>query len=163
VLFLDEPTAGIDPVARRELWDMLFALAGGGMTLFVSTHYMDEAERCSQVGYIYLSRLIACGAPDDLKGLPEVNPPGARRLEVTCDRVTAALRAVRVLPGIRSATVFGRSMHLLAGDELEDDTIRAALRGAGVDEASFRPIAASLEDVFVEMTARQAGAVEAAR
>ncbi len=163
VLFLDEPTAGIDPVARRELWDMLFALAGGGMTLFVSTHYMDEAERCSQVGYIYLSRLIACGAPDELKALPEVNPPGARRIEVACDHVTEALRAVRHLPGIRGATVFGSSMHLLAGDELDDGAIRSALRGAGVGEASFRPIAASLEDVFVEMTARQAVAAEGAR
>ena len=109
VLFLDEPTAGIDPVARRELWDLLFEFAGKGMTLFVTTHYMDEAERCDHVGYIYMSKLIVCGEPDELKQLPEVNSPGTRRLDVTCDHVTTALHAMHDMPGVRSATVFGQS------------------------------------------------------
>ncbi len=155
VLFLDEPTAGIDPVARRELWDMLFEMAGGGMTLFVTTHYMDEAERCSQVGYIYLSRLIVCGVPDDLKRMPEVNPAGARRIDVTCDHVTSGLQAVRHMEGVRTATVFGQCMHLLLDDSVSDERIRDKLQGAGVMAADIRPIAASLEDVFVELTARQ--------
>src|SRR3954471_20633276 len=116
VLFLDEPTAGIDPVARRELWDLLFEFSSTGMTLFVTTHYMDEAERCSNVGYIYLSKLVVCGEPDELTNMPEVNPPGTRRLEVTCDHITRALQSVRHSPGILAATVFGQSMHLLVDE-----------------------------------------------
>src|SRR5436309_8155608 len=119
VLFLDEPTAGIDPVARRELWDLLFEFTAGGMTLFVTTHYMDEAERCDHVGYIYMSRLIVCGEPDELKQMPEVSPPGTRRLDVTCDHVTTALQAVWQLKGVRSATVFGQSMHLLVEESVK--------------------------------------------
>src|ERR1019366_9096093 len=107
-LFLDEPTAGIDPVARRELWDLLFEFASQGMTLFVTTHYMDEAERCSHVGYIHLSKLIVSGAPDVLKALPAVNPAGTKRLDITCDHVTLGLQAVRRLEGVRAATVFGQ-------------------------------------------------------
>src|SRR5438093_2565591 len=153
VLFLDEPTAGIDPVARRELWDLLFEFSGMGMTLFVTTHYMDEAERCSHVGYIHMSKLVVCGEPDDLKHLPVVNPPGTRRIDVTCDHVTMGLQAVRRLPGVRAATVFGQSMHLLVEAGRSEQTIRAKLAEAGIPQADIRPIAPSLEDVFVALTA----------
>src|SRR5467141_5099222 len=157
VLFLDEPTAGIDPVARRELWDLLFEFAGKGMTLFVTTHYMDEAERCDHVGYIYLSKLIVCGEPDELKRMPEVSPPGTRRLDVTCDHVTVGLQAMRGLPGVKTATVFGQSMHLLVEDALPEERIREQLRQVGIPQADIRPIGLSLEDVFVSLTARNDG------
>src|SRR6266516_4115806 len=134
-LFLDEPTAGIDPVARRELWDVLFEFSSQGITLFVTTHYMDEAERCSHVGYIHMSKLIVCGEPDDLKQLPVVNPPGTKRLDVTCDHVTVGLQAVRRLAGVRSATVFGQSMHLLVETALSDQAIRARLATVGIAQA----------------------------
>jgi ABC-type multidrug transport system ATPase subunit len=165
VLFLDEPTAGIDPVARRELWDLLFQFSSEGMTLFVTTHYMDEAERCSHVGYIFMSKLVVCGAPDDLKQLPEVNPAGTRRLDVTCDHVTVGLQTVRRLPGVRTATVFGQSMHLLVDESLPETVLRQTLSTAGIHEADIRHIAPSLEDVFVALTAETAnhGDTEARR
>src|SRR5438445_1149658 len=123
VLFLDEPTAGIDPVARRELWDLLFEFAGKGMTLFVTTHYMDEAERCDHVGYIYMSKLVVCGEPDEFKHLPVVNPPNKRRLDVACDHVTRGLQVLCRHPGVRSATIFWQSMYLLVDKNLPDEAV----------------------------------------
>src|SRR6266480_766042 len=146
VLFLDEPTAGIDPVARRELWDLLFEFSSMGMTLFVTTHYMDEAERCSHVGYIHMAKLVVCGEPDELKEMPVVNPTDAKRLEIMCDHVTVGLQALRRLAGVRTATVFGQSMHLLVDKGVSDETIRAELSKAGISQADIRPIAPSLED-----------------
>ena len=157
VLFLDEPTAGIDPVARRELWDLLFEFAGHGMTLFVTTHYMDEAERCDHVGYIYMSKLIVCGEPDELKRLPEVSPPGTRRLDVTCDHVTTALQAMREMRGVRSATVFGQSMHLLVDESVRRADIEEKLRNVGISQTEIHEIGPSLEDVFVTLSAKHAG------
>src|SRR2546430_8807020 len=157
VLFLDEPTAGIDPVARRELWDLLFEFAGQGMTLFVTTHYMDEAERCDHVGYIYMSRLIVCGEPDELKQMPEVSPPGTRRLDIMCDHVTTALRAMRELDGVQSATVFGQSMHLLVDEKVERAQIEEKLHSVGISHAEIHEIGPSLEDVFVTLSEKHAG------
>jgi ABC-type multidrug transport system ATPase subunit len=156
VLFLDEPTAGIDPVARRELWDLLFEFTANGMTLFVTTHYMDEAERCDHVGYIYMSKLIVCGEPDELKRMSEVNPPGTRRLDVTCDHVTTALQAMRQMRGVRSATVFGQSMHLLVDENVRRDEIEEKLRSVGISHTEIHEIGPSLEDVFVTLSAKYA-------
>jgi ABC-type multidrug transport system ATPase subunit len=157
VLFLDEPTAGIDPVARRELWDLLFEFSSRGMTLFVTTHYMDEAERCTHVGYIHMSKLVVCGAPDDLKTLPIVNPPGTKRLDINCDHVTTALQVMRHLAGVRTVTVFGQSMHLLVEEQLPEQRIREELSRAGVPRADIHPMGPSLEDVFVALTTQKNG------
>src|SRR5713226_8686420 len=152
LLFLDEPTAGIDPVARRQLWYLLFELSGHGITFFVTTHYMDEAERCSHVAYIYFGKIIADGTPEALKSLPDVHPPGTKRIEVATPEVTRALRFARQIPGIRSATIFGQSIHALIEDHFDLDDLREQLLKNGIAVAEIRPLAPSLEDVFVELT-----------
>jgi ABC-2 type transport system ATP-binding protein len=148
VLFLDEPTAGIDPVARRALWDLLFQLSGQGVTFFVTTHYMDEAERCGRVGYIYLSKLIAIGTVSDLQRLPEANPEGTTRVQITMANASAMLDGVRKMAGVREATIFGREIHALA-ETGSLPTLRAQLPGSSVSV-----IEPSLEDVFVTLTYR---------
>jgi len=146
VVFLDEPTAGIDPVARRALWDLLFQLSGKGVTFFVTTHYMDEAERCGRVGYIYLSKLIAIGTVAELQKLPEANPAGTTRVQIETANAAAMLDRVRGMEGVREATIFGRSIHALARADRMD-----ALRRE-LPDARLQAIEPSLEDVFVTLT-----------
>ncbi|HEY6945898.1 MAG TPA: ABC transporter ATP-binding protein [Candidatus Acidoferrum sp.] len=162
LLFLDEPTAGIDPVARRQLWDLLFELSGHGITFFVTTHYMDEAERCSHVAYIYFGKIIADGTPDSLRQLPDVQPHGTMRIEISAPEVTRALRLSRHIPGIRSATIFGQSIHALVDEKFDLDDLRGELLKNGIAVAEIRPLAASLEDVFVELTYKHQALLETA-
>jgi ABC-type multidrug transport system ATPase subunit len=154
VLFLDEPTAGIDPVARRDLWDLLFELSHQGCTMFVTTHYMDEAERCTRVGYIYQSRLIALGDPEDLKEDPEVTPPDTTRFEFSCSSAPAALAKARTIPEVRDATLFGTDIHILLDDRMSPQSLLQQI-APGDKNATFRPIHPSLEDVFVTISRNQ--------
>ena len=164
VIFLDEPTAGIDPVARRELWDLLFELAGGGVTMFVTTHYMDEAERCASVAYLYMARLIVVGRPDALKQLPEVTPEGTRRVEAaSSEGVARLMTSARTLSYVRAATIFGTSLHLLIDDSVSNEKIEHDLEAFRLGNVSVNPIEASLEDVFVRLTETRGKEVEAAR
>jgi ribosome-dependent ATPase len=158
VIFLDEPTAGIDPVARRQLWDLLFELSGRGVTLFVTTHYMDEAERCSEVGYIHFAKLLVVGRGSDLKGLPQITPPGTRRYELSVSDPTRRLLELRQMREVRDATLFGQNIHLLAAEDVAPQTLLDRL-GVPAGAGEIRPIAPSLEDVFVTLTSQ----VDAAR
>ena len=146
VVFLDEPTAGIDPVARRALWDLLFQLSGQGVTFFVTTHYMDEAERCGRVGYIYSSKLIAIGTVAELQRLPDARPPGTARVQIVTANPSEMLDGVRTMEGVREATIFGHAIHALV------ETNRLDALREKMPRAKVEVIEPSLEDVFVTLT-----------
>jgi ABC-2 type transport system ATP-binding protein len=148
LIFLDEPTAGIDPVARRDLWDLLFRLAAEGVTLFVTTHYMDEAERCNRVGYIHMGHLLAFGTPDELKAQPDVNPPGTTRIEIVGPRTSELLQELRHKPGVHEATIFGQAIHALVDEPYSPAKL-------GLDGHQVHPAEPSLEDVFVTLARAQ--------
>jgi ABC-2 type transport system ATP-binding protein len=147
LLFLDEPTAGVDPVARRDLWDLLFQLAAIGITLVVTTHYMDEAERCGRVGYLYLSKLLALGTPRELVKLPSVTPPGTQRLEIRSPNPAELLAELRRRPDVKEATIFGHSIHALV-----NTSFNPAACGPDAIVQATEP---NLEDVFVSLARAQ--------
>src|ERR1700680_3443537 len=140
LLVLDDPPAGIHPAPRPALCDLLFELSGHGITFFVTTHYMDEAERCSHVAYIYYGKLIADGTPAELKKIPDVQPAGTKRVEISTPEVTRALKVARKIPGIRSATIFGESIHALVEDRYDLSDLRAQLLKNDITASDIRPL-----------------------
>jgi ABC-2 type transport system ATP-binding protein len=147
VLFLDEPTSGVDPSSRRSFWELIYQMAAKGVTVFVTTHYMEEAEYCDRLALIYRGELAAVGTPGELKGrfVGEV-------LEVTCGAPQEAMEVVEALPGVREAAIFGATVHAVAQDaSAAEPAIRAALQSAGLAAGSVRRIPPTLEDVFVSL------------
>ena len=155
ILFLDEPTSGVDPLARRRFWDLIYHLAEAGTTVFVSTHYMEEAEYCSRLALMNRGRLIALDKPAELKQL--MDEP---IFEVATDRTPEAVEALQQSPDIIDAAMFGRAMHVTVGDENAGaQDIRRILEAAGRSCESLRRVTPSLEDVFVSLIRREGGAV----
>lgn len=154
MLFLDEATAGVDPVARREFWDLIYRLAGEGVSVLATTHYMDEADYCNTIGMMYEGELVALASPEALKErLPGV------LVQIDCDRPAQAAELLAGLPGVRNASVHGALVHLTLQDAAEAPPARAALAAAGHAISSWEAIQPSLEDVFIAMVhERQAAA-----
>ncbi len=151
LLFLDEPTAGIDPVARRDLWNLLFELSAQGTTFFVTTHYMDEAERCSHLGYIYFSKLIAYGSPQEIKKMPNVTPEGYVRYQLRIDRLAEAMRELLKMDFVKDATMFSDVIHILIRENCEE-RLHDEIQKKGFYVESLQAIPPTLEDVFVTLT-----------
>jgi ABC-2 type transport system ATP-binding protein len=152
VLFLDEPTGGVDPQSRREFWEVIYELAGGGVTVFVTTHFMDEAEHCHRIGLMYGGRLIALDAPDALKDQVITGEV----LEVEATPADAALAILEGMPGIRGISPHGARLHaLVESAALQGPAIEAALAAAGLQDLQVMPIAPTLEDVFVTLIEQQ--------
>ncbi len=153
VLFLDEPTAGVDPISRREFWDMIRSMAAAGTAIFVTTHYMDEAEHCHALGFIYQGRLIAAGPPAQLK-------LGLRGCLVEVAVQPADLiRALEVLQGnpyARDAAMFGASLHVTLDSREAIPALEASLKARGITTQRLEIIVPSLEDVFVSLVGREA-------
>ncbi len=138
-------------MARRHLWDLLFELSGRGVTLFVTTHYMDEAERCTDVGYIFMSKLLVLGKPAELKALPDVTPEQTRRYELQIPNATEHLAELRTVDGVRDATLFGETVHVLVDEQLSPQQMLEKI-GVAEHDIDYREISPSLEDVFVTLT-----------
>ncbi len=148
ILFLDEPTSGVDPISRRQFWDLIYELSSEGVTVFVTTHYMDEAEYCDRLALIYRGELIAQGPPEQLKR----EAMHEEILEVSCDRPEAAMEALAGLNSVKEVALFGSSLHLVAddGERAAADT-RSRLAEHGIAVRQIETITPSLEDVFVSL------------
>lgn len=157
MVFLDEPTAGVDPISRRNFWDLLYALADAGTTILVTTHYMDEAEHCQDLAFILNGRIVARGSPEEIKA----QMPG-EVLEVDCDHPDIALPLLRDSGLCEEVALYGALIHAV-GQEMREKvpTLRALLEARGVRVWSMAVIPPSLEDVFIaavrQANARNAG------
>jgi len=148
VLFLDEPTSGVEPEARRKFWDLIHTLASQSVTVLVSTHYMEEAEYCNRIALINAGRLVAIGSPGELRR----HELGGTLYELSCDALGAAVTALRQMPEVIDAAIFSDKLHVLMRGGAE--TLQPWLAQHGVTAGPPLPITPSLEDVFVQLVSR---------
>lgn len=151
ILFLDEPTGGVDPVSRRNFWDLIYQLSNAGTTVFVTTHYMDEAEHCTTIGFIYAGRLVAIGSPTELKQLIGEGTT----YEVVCDRPLEAVELFQQQSWVAETSIFGSNCHVTVRGEDGASKVRSALTAAGIAASKVEAITPSLEDVFIHLIARE--------
>jgi len=148
IIFLDEPTSGVDPISRRQFWDLIYELAGKGVTVFVTTHYMDEAEYCDRLALIYRGELIAIGTPDELK----TKFMEEDVLEVFCERPQDAMDEIIKIEGIKEVALFGKGLHIVTEDsETAIRAIKKLLEEKNYRIEHIKKIIPSLEDVFVSL------------
>ena len=148
ILFLDEPTSGVDPIARRDFWDLIYQLSSNGHTIFVSTHYMDEAEYCHRLALMYRGKVIALGSPKELKTSLESH----HIFYLQASDLLGAMTALDGRPGIADVAVFGGGLHVtLAQPQSGVPGVRTILAAESISIAAFDPIEPSMEDVFVAM------------
>jgi ABC-2 type transport system ATP-binding protein len=146
VLFLDEPTAGVDPVSRREFWRLLYVMSEEGRTIFVTTHYMDEAEHCHRLAFIQRGRLVALGSPESIKA----EKMRGQVLEIDCALPQKAIEVLRSMNESGEVSLYGALIHVVVEDVgAQRARIELALRDAGIEIRSIDVIAPSLEDVFI--------------
>ena len=148
ILFLDEPTSGVDPIARRNFWDLIYQLSAAGHTIFVTTHYMDEAEYCHRIALMYGGRVIALGSPAELKRLLGEG----HLLYLESSDLMGSMAALSGRPEILDVAVFGGGLHVKVSDNRQGAAaIHAALEPAGIKIGRLEPITATMEDVFVSL------------
>lgn len=146
MLFLDEPTAGVDPISRREFWNLIYELAGRGVSVLATTHYMDEAEYCNEIGLMYQARMIARADPDSLKE----KLPGTL-LEIECDHPDRAIDLLKNISGVVDAAFHGILLHVIVEDEALRGRLQEALEANAITVQRIERVLPSLEDVFVGM------------
>ena len=149
IIFLDEPTSGVDPISRRQFWDLIHQMASQGVTVFVTTHYMEEAEYCNRLALIYRGRMVALGTPSELKS----SSMTGELLLVDCEPLGPAIDVLKSAPGVLDVAVFGNALHLVV-ERAQDaiPAIKSALNGHEIKLNRIEPIPPSLEDVFVALT-----------
>lgn len=154
MVFLDEPTSGVDPVSRREFWDLIGQFAESGVTVMVTTHYMDEAEHCDTLAFIFGGRIIAIGTPEEIKR----QKMSGDLLEITTPQYAEALDVLAARPEVREAALFGRAIHVIVPDgRTALPLLREALVNRGVAVDRIAPVSPSLEDVFVTLVEHAGG------
>ncbi len=154
VLFLDEPTAGVDPLSRRQFWELIHQMSAEGVTVLVTTHYMDEAEYCNRLALIDAGLIVATGSPSEIKRTAIKGD----LLLVECAPLGRGLELIKMQPGVLDAAVFGAALHVVvSAAEKARVELAAAMAAAGVQASRIEPIAPSLEDAFVALTGRGVG------